>query len=366
MNHQLPLLQLFLARLREFLREPEALFWVYGFPLIMAIGLGIAFTSREPVPPVVDLELSGPPSAEVAKLIEQLGADGIKIEGHGPEECLQRYRTGKTGLYLAANGDDIAYHYDPAREESVLARYRVETVVQRWKAGIEPAGSNQVGSEKEWRAPKAAWRTSEILTREPGNRYIDFLLPGLMGMNLMGGGLWGVGFVIVDMRVRKLLKRLLATPMHRWQFLLSILGARLVFMFPDMVLLLLVGRYLFGVPILGNLGVLFLVILVGGVAFAGIGLLISSRAEKTETVSGLMNLVMLPMWLVSGIFFSSKRFPEVAQPFIQALPLTQLNDALREVMLEGAAFNQVAWRLVVLGAWAIICFMLALKWFRWR
>jgi ABC-type multidrug transport system permease subunit len=185
-------------------------------------------------------------------------------------------------------------------------------------------------------------------------------------MNIMGGGLFGLGFVLVDMRVRKLFKRLLATPMRRGDFLAALLSARLLFLMPEMIALLLMGWLAFDVPINGSLATLLLVIVVGALAFSGIGLLIGCRTEKTETISGLINLVMLPMYLLSGIFFSSKNFPDAAQPFIQALPLTQLNDALREVMLEGASFGQVAWRLGVLGLWAIGGFALGLKWFRWR
>jgi ABC-type multidrug transport system permease subunit len=185
-----------------------------------------------------------------------------------------------------------------------------------------------------------------------------------MGLNLMGGGLWGVGFVLVDMRVRKLLKRLVATPMRRDDFLFTILTARMVFLLPEMVLLVLVGL-IAGVPLRCSVLTLLVVIIVGASAFSGLGLLIACRTAKTETVSGLMNLVMLPMWLLSGTFFSSKRFPEAAQPFIQALPLTQLNDALRETMLEGATLMDVAWRLGILTAWALVTFFLALRWFRW-
>jgi ABC-type multidrug transport system permease subunit len=182
----------------------------------------------------------------------------------------------------------------------------------------------------------------------------------------MGGGLWGVGFVLVDMRVRKLFKRLLATPMNRPQFLLSLVLARFVMLLPEMGLLFLVATLVFGVPLRGDPFTLILILIAGAAAFTGIGLLVASRTEKTETVSGLMNLVMLPMWLLSGVFFSSKRFPEVTQPFIQALPLTQLNDALREVMLAGASLPMVAWRIGILSAFALVTFLLALKWFRWQ
>ncbi len=234
---------------------------------------------------------------------------------------------------------------DPRRPESLSARYQVEAQLLRGAS-----------------APLIETEPVE----EPGSRYIDFLLPGLMGMNLMGGGLWGVGFVVVDMRVRKLLKRFLATPMRRDDFMLAILSARLMFMLPEMILLLLVGWLGFGVPVRCGPLTLAVVILVGAAAFSGIGLFVACRANKIETVSGLMNLVMLPMWLLSGTFFSSKRFPDFTQPFIQALPLTQLNDALRETMLEGASLADVGFRLLILVAWTVIPFYLGLRWFRWQ
>jgi ABC-2 type transport system permease protein len=343
-----PLFQLFLSRLREFYREPEALFWVYGFPLLLAIGLGIAFWNREPDPSVVDVE-QGADDPAATELADRLRSAGLVVELHTEAECRLRLRNGKTALFVVPASDGYTYVYDKTRPESQLARSQVDDAIVRWKTDAD-----------------GKWRTTLEPVSDPGSRYIDFLMPGLMGLNLMGGGLWGVGFVIVDMRVRKLLKRLLATPMRRNHFLLAILGARLVLMLPDMLLLLLVGRFVFSVPMHGDLLTLSLVIVVGAAAFAGIGLAVACRTEKTETVSGLMNLVMLPMWLLSGTFFSSKRFPDVAQPFIQALPLTQLNDALREVMLEGLGLDKIAWRLGILAAWAVVSFVFALKFFRWQ
>jgi ABC-type multidrug transport system permease subunit len=346
LNH--PLFQLFVARLKEFYREPEALFWVYGFPLLLAIGLGIAFWDREPPPPQIDVQAT-PGSARADELAEQLRADNLPAEVHDEADCQRRLRTGKTALYVVPTEDGYTYVYDRARPDSQLARYRVEADILRWRA-----------------KDAIDWQTTPQPQTELGTRYIDFLIPGLMGLNLMGGGLWGIGFVIVDMRVRKLLKRLVATPMRRGHFLLAMLGARLVLLVPDMLLLLLFGCLVFRVPVRGNLGTLCLVILAGAAAFTGMGLALASRTDKTETISGLINLVMLPMWLVSGTFFSSKNFPDVAQPFIQALPLTHLNDALREVMLEGATLTQVGWRIIILLLWAAVPFAIALKWFRWR
>jgi ABC-2 type transport system permease protein len=202
--------------------------------------------------------------------------------------------------------------------------------------------------------------------QEPGGRYIDFLVPGLLGMSLMGGGLWGVGFVTVDMRIRKVLKRFLATPMRKTDFLMGILLSRLLFLVPEILVLLVFARLAFGVEIQGNLLTLVALILLGALAFAGIGLLVASRARTLEAVSGLMNLVMLPMWVLSGIFFSPERFPEEMQPFIQALPLTPLNDALRAVMLEGMSLLQIWPQTAILSGWAVGSFVLALRWFRWN
>jgi ABC transporter DrrB family efflux protein len=343
MHRWSPLGQLILARLREFFREPEALFWVYGFPLLMAVGLGIAFANREPEPPAVDVE-EGPEAIEIR---DHLQEGRVHAEVHSAEECRQRLRFGKTVLYVVSAADGFHYVFDPTRPESVAGRYQVDDLVQRWK-------SNTSG-----------FPTADVRINEIGSRYIDFLLPGLMGMNLMGGGLWGVGFTLVDMRARKLLKRLLATPMRRSDFLLSLIIVRLLLAVPEMTTLILVGTLGFGVPLGPSPLTLLLVLFIGCAAFSGIGLLIASRTEKPETVTGLINLVILPMWLFSGVFFSSRRFPDVAQPFIQALPLTQLNDALREVMLEGKSVSEVSWRLGILAAYGAFSFLLALRWFRW-
>jgi ABC-2 type transport system permease protein len=338
--------QLLLSRLRQFYREPVALFWVYGFPTLLAVGLGLAFSSREPQPPEVDIQ-GAPGQTEAVALAKYLKDHGLPAEVHTEEECQNRLSQGKVALVVMPTPQQPIYRYDPARSDSVTALHWVDDLLVR-KA-----------------APQVPAITTEAVER-PGARYIDFLMPGLMGLNLMGGGMWGVGFVLVDMRVRKLLKRLLATPMRRQDFLLAILSARLLFIVPDMSLLLLVAVLGYGVPVGEHPLALVAVIFAGGFCFAGIGLLVACRTEKTETVSGLMNLVMLPMWLLSGTFFSAERFPKAMQPLIQALPLTQLNNGLREVMLADRSLAEVAWRLGILFLWGGVAFILALKWFRWR
>jgi ABC-type multidrug transport system permease subunit len=347
-----PLWQLVLARLREFYREPEAIFWVYGFPVLIVVALGIAFRNKPVERNTVDIQ-DGAADATVESVRAALTGDKryvYVVHTNDEATCRLRLRTGKTDLVVvpAPSGRGYEYVFDPTRPEGALARSRVDDTLQRAADRKEPLP------------------TADREITEPGGRYIDFLIPGLLGMSLMGGGLWGVGFAIVDMRIRKVLKRLLATPMRKADFLGALLISRLLFLVPEVLVLLLFAWAAFGVVIRGSLLALAVIILLGSLAFCGIGLLVASRARTLEAVSGLMNLVMLPMWILSGIFFTSERFPEVAQPFIQALPLTPLINALRNVSLEGATLASQWQPLAILAAWGAGSFLLALRWFRWN
>jgi ABC-type multidrug transport system permease subunit len=342
-----PLGQLVLAKLREFYRQPEAIFWVYGFPILIVVALGIAFRSKPVEKITVDVE-EGPSASHVRDLLAADPRFVVAIQD--AEACRRRFRTGKTDAVVVpstSSGPRYVYAIDPSRRESILARDAVNEVLQRDAGRKDPLEV----------------QTTEL--QEPGGRYIDFLIPGLLGMNLMGGGLWGVGFVTVDMRIRKLLKRFLATPMKKSDFLGSIMLSRLLFMVPEVLVLLVFARLAFGVVVQGSLLAVTALILLGAFTFAGIGLLVASRVRTIEAVSGLMNLVMLPMWVLSGIFFSSERFPDAAQPFIKLLPLTPLNQALRGVMLEGESLASQATEIGILAAWGCVTFFLALRWFRW-
>jgi ABC-type multidrug transport system permease subunit len=339
-----PLFQLMLSRLREFYREPEALFWTYGFPVLLTLGLGLAFRNRPPEQVEVGIE-AAPATAEIRATLE--ADDSFLVRTGDADETARMLRTGKVAILVRPTADGYEYRFDPTRPEAALARAKLDDALQRaaGRADAVPAG--------------------EVHVSEPGARYIDFLVPGLIGMNLMGGGLWGVGFVTVDMRIRKLLKRLIATPMRKRDFLLATVGGRMLFTLPEMAVLLLAAWLMFNVTMVGSLSATIVIILIGAMSFAGLGLLIACRASKIETVSGLMNVVMLPMWILSGTFFSSERFPDAMQPFVQALPLTQLNNALRGVMLEGESLASQAMPLLILTAWGGGSFVLGLRWFRW-
>ena len=338
-----PLTQLTLVRLREFVREPEAMFWTFVFPVLIAAGLGIAFRNRPA--DVLTVAVVGP---ELAAVFE--GKPTLAVERFGDaEEARRALRQGRVAL-VAERGPDgtVVYRYDDTNPEGRSARMLADEAVQVAAGRTDPVGS------------------SDELMREPGSRYIDFLIPGLLGMTLMGGSIWSLGFSIVDARRRKLLKRLVATPMPRQYFLLSYLLSRLVMLVVEVATILLFGTLVFGVPLRGPLVLLAGLCLTGALAFGAIGLLVSSRVRTIEAVSGLMNFVMLPMWVLSGVFFSSQRFPGAVQPVIKALPLTALIDGLRANMLQGAGLVQLAPQLGILGGWLVVCFLLALKLFRWR
>ena len=340
MDH--PLVQLTLVRFREFLREPEALFWVFVFPILLAAGLGIAFRNRPAdVLPVAAVTpgLAGALQRDKLLGVRQLSAPAA-------EEAL---RTGKVSLLAEPGpGGTVSYRYDDTNPEGRAARMLADAAIQRAAGRIDPVAS------------------SDRLVREPGSRYIDFLIPGLLGMNLMGSAIWGMGFAIVDARRKKLIKRLIATPMPRQYYLLSFLLSRLALLGIEVAAVAGFGHFVFGVPVRGSVAGLAALCVLGSLSFSALGLLIASRAKTIEAASGLMNAVMMPMWIVSGVFFSSERFPAALQPVIQALPLTAAIGALRANMLQGAGLAQLAPQMGVLGAWLIVCFALALKLFRWR
>ena len=346
------LVQLTLVRFREFIRQPEAVFWTFVFPILLAVGLGLAFRSRGADEVKVAVVTRGYDSVEANRIRAALATDSsIDISMLDDSGAARALRTGKVALVIAPStpgAGSVDYVFDPQRSESRNARLIADNALQAAAGRANPV--------------KVANRT----VTEKGSRYIDFVIPGLLGMNLMGSGIWGIGFAIVDSRGKRLLKRFMATPMSRAEYLLSFLLSRLAFLILEVVTLLGFGSLAFGVPMRGSLVELGLICLLSALSFGGLGLLIASRAKTVEGVSGLMNLVMLPMWIFSGVFFSSGNFPDVVQPLIKALPLTAVNDALRANMLEATPLSGLGLEMAVIVGWLIVSFVLALRLFRWR
>jgi len=339
-----PLVQLTLTRLREFYREPEALFWVFGFPIVLAFGLGIAFRNRGPSELPVAVQ-RGVGDTALATLLDR--SPRLSAQVLDSSQARDALRAGRVALVVTP-ADPITYRYDSTRTESRLARFEADEVIQATRGRVD-----------------AAPVRDEHAT-EPGARYIDFLIPGLLGMNLMGSGIWGVGFAIVQARSKRLLKRFMATPMRKSDYLLGFIFSRLAFLILEIAALLGFGWVMFQVGVRGSLAALAVLAVLGSLTFAGLGLLVASRARTVEGVSGLMNLVMLPMWIASGTFFSYTRFPAALQPFVRMLPLTALNDALRGVMIDGRSLAGLTVPVLVLAVWGVASFGAALLLFRWR
>jgi ABC-type multidrug transport system permease subunit len=344
MSNPSPLRELTLARIRAFVREPEALFWTFGFPIMMALGLGIAFRERGAETAAVGIE-RGSVAERYAPALR--AAEGIDLTVLSPDSAATALRKGDVAVLLTGR-DTLVYRYDPARAESNSARLAADRIVQQ-AAGARPAVA-----------------TIEDRDRRPGGRYIDWVLPGLIGMNLMSTGMWGMGFGLVQMRQKKQLKRMASTPMRRRDFLFAQILGRLAFIALEVPPVVLFAWLAFGVTVQGNVLALALIVLLGAMTFAGLGLLAAARARTIEGLSGALNLVMFPMFVLSGVFFPASRFPDAAQPFVQALPLTALNDAMRAVYNDALPFTAYAGELLILLAWMAAGFLLSLRWFRWQ
>ncbi|MCP4604955.1 MAG: ABC transporter permease [Proteobacteria bacterium] len=344
-----PLIELTRARLLEFARSPGTIFWVFVFPVLLAIVLGIAFRNK----PLVSLRVAfvGSRGGDIASRVRN--SDGIDVVELGDQEALEALRAGRVDILVKASDSDgpvprVSYRYDPTRDEGSRSRLAVDDIIQRAYGRIDILA---VEDEK---------------VTETGGRYIDFLIPGLIGLNVMSSCMWGIGYAVVDSRRRKLLKRFAATPMNRSHFLLSFILSRLVFLITEVAALIFFGFLVFDVPVEGGLIDIGIVATLGAFAFSGIALLIAARLESTEVASGWMNFVMLPMWLLSGSFFAYTRFPDAMHPFIRILPLTALNDSLRSIVNNGTSVIYSWPEVSVLAGWGLVCFVVALATFRWQ
>ena len=339
-----PIIELTLARLREFVREPEALFWTFLFPIIMSVAMAFAFPSSS----AQTVRVGITPGAGSDAIRQALSAaKDVVLKELPADDQLRALRNGEVHL-IVEPGNPPTYRFDPMRAESRLARLVVDDVLKGVAGRQEP------------------WRAKEDLIEIPGSRYVDWLIPGIISLSIMNNGLWSIGFMTVQARLRKLLKRLAASPMRRRDYLMAPVLARLVFLGPEVAAPLLFGVITFGMPVRGGFLGIGIVAIFGALMFGALGLLMGSRVRTFEAASGLMNLMSVPMWVLSGVFFAASNFPDAVQPFIQLLPLTALVDAMRAVILEGASFTAIRNELAIMAGWTILPFAIALKIFKWR
>ena len=372
------LFHLISAHFKELIREPEVLFWGIIFPMLMSLGLGIAFTKKADIVRNVALIESGrismsaprqPTGLELFlqqkaekiqtdrdeparyKIIikdEQLGNTTFLFQKTGWENAMTLMKRGNLSVVITETDGRLQYHFDPSNSDAQLTYLKLSKILG---SEASPPGKT-IGNIK-------------ALTVK-GTRYIDFLLPGLIAMGIMMSCMWGISYGMIEKRSQKMLRRMVATPMRKSHLLMALMIVRMAMNLIESALLFIFAYLVFDITIQGNPAALLAIFLAGNIAFAGIAIFVSSHTEKTETGNGLINVVVMPMMVLSGIFFSYHNFPEWSLPFIQKLPLTLLADGLRSVFIEGAGFSEISVPAAILTAIGIFFFSVGLKIFKWH
>jgi ABC-2 type transport system permease protein len=343
------LYQLTLSTFRVFFREPAVIFWAVLFPIIMAWVLGIAFSNKgESVRTVYVTGSEKIPEKISGEKVfgEDIGNPfRIKFQKTSEQEAVKAIKQGLIVIYLEVDGDSLIYHFDPVNSDAQLTHLILER------------GLNEKLTEGD--------KTSIRRLQTKGTRYIDFLIPGLIALGIMNSCIWGIGWTLIETRMKKLLRRMVATPMKKSVFFSSYIVTRIILGGFETLLLLLFTRLYFGTEILGSVAAFLVVFLAGIFAFSGIAILVASRTSKTEVANGLVNAVTLPMMILSGIFFNYHNFPGWAVPVIQALPLTLLADSIRSIFIEGAGLTEILKPVAILSTTGLVTIILGLKVFRW-
>lgn len=360
MNH--PLIQLTLAAIKEYLREPGAIFWSFGFPILMAIGLGVAFSGNQEIVHGVALV----PGKEINDTLvksrlfnDDAARDTTVVREFSGKHGVTRYifhitsweeaeimlKRGKITAILTEKSNDIHYHYDPVSPEGELIQMQLSNFFATGSLGRNTDNIEPIDTK--------------------GLRYIDFLIPGLISLGIMMSIMWGVCYSLIEKRSKKLLRRMVATPMKKAHYLISQITSRIIVTFLETVILLVFAHYFFGIIIQGNLLALFSIFVAGNLVFFGFSILISSKTANTQVGNGLISFVTTPMLVLSGIFFSYQNFPDWAVNIIKFFPLTILVDDLRSIINEGAGFLDTLDGFAILSVTGILTFFIGLRMYKW-
>lgn len=340
------LYQLILVHFKTFFREPGILFWAILFPILMAWVLGVAFSNKsETLQTVYVIGAAAPEQITGEKVFgtETGNQFRIRFREAAEEEAVRAIKRGIIALYIEVRGSSLVYHFDPHNPDAQL----LHLVLDRGMSGIRSNGSS-----------------IEALQAK-GTRYIDFLIPGLIALGIMNACLWGIGWTLIETRMKKLMRRMVATPMKLSVFLGSHIITRIILGGVETLLLFVFAWLYFGTTITGSVPAFIVLFVAGVLAFAGIGILTASRTAKTEIGNGLINAVTLTMMILSGVFFNYHNFPDWTIPVIQALPLTVLADAIRAIFIEGAGFSEMIKPIAILLATGLVTFTVGLRIFKW-
>lgn len=369
--------QLTSALFREIIREPGVLFWGILFPILMSLGLGLAFTKKADVIRKVAIinnaerSVAGSDKTVVADFLqksceknlseekeawqwkyiikdEKLGNSIFLFYDMGWDEAMKLLKRGTINVLLIGLNSSVEYHFDPMNPDAELTYLKLSNIIGEGE--ILPVKSN-----------------SEIKPLTvTGTRYIDFLVPGLITMGVMMSCMWGISYGIIEKRSKKLLRRLVATPMKKSHFLIALITVRITMNFIESLVLFLFSLFAFKMTIQGDISALILMYFAGNIAFAGIAVFTSSHTSNTEVGNGIINFVVFPLMVLSGIFFSYQNFPEWSLPVIKNLPLTMLTDGIRSIFNEGAGYHEVAMPILILTATGVLFFSAGLKIFKWH
>ena len=363
---------LVIAHAKELMREPAVLFWGIVFPILMALGLGIAFTQKSVTTARIGLienksnlynssdsiilflnkydhkinHDNNPTEYRLEIKNKKLGNTVYIFQEMNWKDAEKLIKKGEINLVIEDSGGVVKYHFDPSGPDAQLNYLRLSQLLGNGKP------------------PKESSTNIEPLTLK-GTRYIDFLIPGLMALGILMSSIWGLGYTLIEKRSKKLLRRMIATPMKKSYFLVSFMSVRTIMNFIEALLLFVFANLVFGITIQGNIAALFLIFIAGNINFAGMATLISCRTANPEVGNGIISAVTTPMFVLSGIFFSYQHFPDWSIPFIKIIPLTMLSDSIRSIFIEGAGFSDVALPFFVLLVMGILFFAIGLKLFKW-
>lgn len=370
------LFQLIAAHAKELMREPAVLFWGIIFPILMALGLGIAFTKKGEITrniaflPGSKVGETDKDTSRIKRLLEshanstfsqklekkiyevivendKLGITNFAFIPANWDEAIVLLKRGNINIIVEETGGEFLYHFDPLNPEAHLTYLQLAKLM---KSG-QPANTGN--------------QNNIVPLTLTGTRYIDFLIPGLIAMGIMMSCLWGISYGLIEKRTKKLLRRMIATPMKKSHFLIALITVRFGMNLIESALLFIFAYYFFSISIQGNILALTGIFFTGNIAFSGIAILVSSRTANTEIGNGLINAIVLPMIVLSGIFFSYHNFPGWSIPFIEKLPLTILANSIRSIFIEGAGFPEVALDTTILTVMGLVFFSAGLKIFKW-
>jgi ABC-2 type transport system permease protein len=362
------LLQLTAANIRSFVRDRAALFWTIAFPLIFIIMFGAIFSGGgDPTRTYGWVDLDG--SARSGELRAAFSSvEDVELVDGAQDEVLEQMRAGDLRAVLVVPAGygaaiealatapgpptSIEVYTDPTQTNATADTYRIV-------AGVLDGVSLAISG----RGPAIVPAPRALQTQDLG--FVSYLVPSILGMALMQLGVFSAIPLVAD-REKLILKRLNATPLRRWQLVGSNVIMRLLIAILQTVIIVGVGAVLFDVQIAGNLVLVGGFVLLGSLGFIALGYVIASFARTEDAANGMTSVVQFPLMFLSGTFFPIDAMPDALQTVARVIPLTYLSDALRQVMVGGAAFAPLWVCFAVLLGWLVVCFGIAARKFRWQ